>query len=125
MRLEPVAVIAALATASGISPDDVAVLFACIAGAYSSFSWRDKPIEPRSRMWRYGIACIIVGWAFTILVNALIMYFMPGFHMIRSVQAALGAFVSCIAPFIMEWLVKTIREGSWLQYIPFLRKRGE
>jgi hypothetical protein len=125
MRIDTLAVVTAFATAAGITGGDVAVLFSCMAGVYSSFSFRDPPMTPRSRMWKFGCASVFIGWAFTILVNAVIMYLLPGFKMLVSVQAALGGIVSFISPFLMEWIVKMVRTGDWIRYIPFIRNRGE
>lgn len=100
------------------------VVVACAAGAYSSFSFGDK-VEPRSRMYQLFIACIIMGCAMTGLTNALIGYWLPKLHVSSGGQAALGAFVSCLARFVIPAIIERI--GPLMDRIPFFRKtpKGE
>ena len=99
----------------------VNVWIACAAGAYSSFSF-GEPVEPRSKMLQLFVACIIMGAAWTALVNWGISFATDGStSIVGGAQAGLGAVISCLARFFIPEIIKRI--GPWLDKIPFLRKR--
>jgi hypothetical protein len=106
--------------AAGAS-DEVTVLIACIAGAYASFGFGD-PVEPRKRMYQVFVACVIMGWAFTTVTNAVIAATFDGFVMTRAVHAGVGAIVSCLTRFWLPSLIDNIKSGNWVKWIPFINK---
>lgn len=96
------------------------VLVACVAGAYSSFSFGER-VEPRSRMFQLFTACVIMGWAFTVVVNAAIFHWLDGFKLTDGAAAGMGAIVSCLTRFFIPALIERI--GPWMDKLPFLRKK--
>jgi hypothetical protein len=105
------------------------VLVACVAGAYSSFSFGDK-VEPRSYMFKLFVACVIMGAAFTGLVIGGIEFFVhlktthDTFRVSPGVQAGLGAFVSCITRFGLPPIIEIARTGAWMNWLPFVRRKN-
>lgn len=95
------------------------VVIACIAGAYSSFSFGDK-VEPRKRMYNLFLACVIMGGAWTAITNAVITHF-TDFELSNGVQAGIGAIISCLSRFFIPAMIERI--GPWLDKIPFLSKK--
>lgn len=99
------------------------VVIACIAGAYSSFSFGDK-VEPRSVMWKLFTACVLMGSAWTAVVNWILAWSMEA-ELVPGVQAGMGAIVSCLTRFIMPAIIENIR--PWIASIkfriPFLSKK--
>lgn len=98
------------------------VLVACAAGAYSSFSFGER-VEPRGRMFQLFTACVIMGCAFTAVVNAAISHWFDGFQLTDGVAAGVGAIVSCLTRFFIPALIERI--GPWMDRVPFLRKKSE
>ena len=97
------------------------VLFACAVGAYCSFSLGDK-IEPRSKMWSLFVMCLFLGAAFTALCNAVVEHVFK-MTMTDALQAGMGCIVSFLMRFFLPWLVKIVQDGTWVSWIPFLRKK--
>jgi hypothetical protein len=100
----------------------VNVLVACALGTYAAFGV--ESVQPRSRMWSLATASIIMGAAFTAIVDAGIRHWLhmemtPGLH------AGLGAAISFATRFALPWLADVFKKGKWLNWIPFLRKNGE
>ena len=100
------------------------VLVACFLGTYAAFSIGDK-ISPRRKMWGYGVACLIMGGAFTAIVGAVVQYLQPNLEMTAGLQAGMGAAVSFCTRFFLPWLADVIKEGKWLKWIPFVNSRGD
>lgn len=110
-----------LAAAFGWFPiDSIPLVLACIAGSYASFSFGDT-VEPRSKLFSMWLACVIMGCAFTVVLNAVIGYTFKGFGLTPGVQVAIGAIVSCMTRFFLPAVI--IRIGPWLDKIPFLKKK--
>lgn len=97
------------------------VLVACGIGTFCSFSWGD-PVTPRSKMWRLAVACLFMGAAVTAITNALIMHY-TDLQMTDGLQAGVGAVVSCLTRFLFTSVIDSLRDGSWRELIPFIRKR--
>lgn len=97
------------------------VLVACGIGTFCSFSW-GEPVAPRSKLWRLAIACLFMGAAVTAITNAIIKH-TTDLEMTDGLQAGVGAVVSCLTRFFFTWLVDALKDGRWLDYVPFLRKR--
>lgn len=93
----------------------------CVGGAYASFSWGD-PVEPRKKMAQLFVSCVIMGLAFTTVVNASIEFWFKGFELTLGVRAGMGAIVSCLTRFIMPKVIDSIKDGTWRNFIPFLKK---
>jgi hypothetical protein len=100
------------------------VLVACVAGAYSSFSFGDK-VEPRAYMFKLFVACVIMGAAFTGIGIAVIEHFLlkDGQSVAPGAQAGFGAFVSCITRFGLPPIIEIARTGAWMNWLPFVRGR--
>lgn len=98
----------------------VAIIVACAAGAYSSFAFGEK-IAPRSKMFQLWMACVFMGWAFSVVTTATVHYWFPKFDLAIEVRAGLSAIVSCLTRFIIPAVIERI--GPWLDRIPFLRKK--
>lgn len=98
------------------------VLVACAIGTFCSFSW-GEPVTPRRKMWQIGFACLFMGAAFTSITNEAIKHFTT-MQMTDGLQAGVGAVVSCLTRFLMTWLTEAVRTGSWLNYVPFIRKNN-
>ena len=103
-----------------ITPTLVAILISCAAGSYASFGFGDK-VEPRSRMFNLWFVCLIMGLAFTVIVNAVVSHFTK-IEMTTGLQAANGAIVSCLTRFWLPSLIDSIRSGEWKKWIPFLNR---
>jgi hypothetical protein len=99
------------------------VVVACVAGAYSSFSFGDK-VEPRGAMFRLFTACVILGCALTALVQAGIGHWM-GQTLKDGAQAGMGAIISCLTRFWVPSVIGFIKDGTWVDWIPFLRRNRE
>lgn len=97
------------------------VLFACGIGTFCSFSW-GEPVTPRSKMWKVAVACLFMGAAVTAIADALIRHYTT-MLMTDGLQAGVGAVVSCLTRFVFTGLIQAIKDGSWLAYVPFIRKR--
>lgn len=99
------------------------VVIACIAGAYSSFSFGDK-VEPRSKMWKLFIACVFMGAAWTGTVNFIISV-LTNWQLLPGAQAGMGAIISCLTRFVMPAIIENIK--PWIASIkfriPFLSKK--
>lgn len=94
----------------------------CVGGAYASFSWGD-PVEPRRKMANLFLSCVIMGLAFTVVVNwSIEFWFWFKAQLELGVRAAMGAIVSCLTRFIMPKVIDSIKDGSWKTIIPFLKK---
>jgi hypothetical protein len=98
------------------------VLVACAAGAYSSFSFGDK-VEPRGRMFRLFFACIFMGCALTALTQSAIAHWMK-LDLTDGAQAGMGAVIACLTRFWIPSLIGFIKDGTWVEWVPFLRKRS-
>lgn len=96
----------------------VNVLVACALGAYASFSFGDK-VEPRPYMFKLFTACIIMGAGFTAITEAVI-----GGGKTEGLLPAIGLVVSCLTRFWVPSIIEVIREKQWVNWIPFLNKRG-
>ena len=92
----------------------------CVGGAYASFSWGD-PVEPRKKMMNLFISCVIMGLAFTALVNFAVEFWLKA-ELTLGVRAGMGAVVSCLTRFIMPKVIEGIKDGTWRSFIPFLKK---
>lgn len=97
------------------------VLVACVAGAYSSFSFGDK-VEPRSYMFKLFFACVLMGAAFTGITIGVIEHFL-GASVAPGVHAGMGAFVACITRFALPPIIELVRSGRWIFWIPGLRDK--
>ena len=97
------------------------VLVACSAGAYSSFSFGDK-VEPRGRMFRLFFACVFMGCALTALTQAAISHWL-NLELTDGAQAGMGAVISCLTRFWIPSLIGFIKDGTWVEWVPFLRKK--
>ena len=109
---------------TSISPQALALLAMVIAsfgGAYASFSWGD-PVEPRSKMARLFVSCVIIGLSLTSLTNAAIEAF-TSFHLTLGSKTGLSAVVSCLTRFIMPKVIESIKDGTWRNVIPFIAKK--
>lgn len=119
--------IAVVTGASAFSPDFTVeyigvpfnVLIACALGAYSGFSFGDR-IESRGRMFQLFTACVIMGCAWTGVVNAAVIHF-TDWEPTRGALAGMGAVIACMSRFFIPELIKRI--GPWLDKIPFLSPR--
>ena len=98
------------------------VLVACSIGAFCSFSFSDK-IERRRDMFGMFIACVLMGAAFTSLVNAALAHWLA-LVMTDGLQAGTGAVVAFLTRFFLPWLVDVVKTGKWINWIPFI-KRGD
>lgn len=95
-------------------------LVACCAGAYCSFGFGEK-VEPRSKMYKLFVQSVIMGLAFTEVINWVIeMYFKVSIP--YGVQAGIGAIISCMVRFVIPAAIERI--GPWMDQIPFFRKKG-
>jgi hypothetical protein len=97
------------------------VLVACVAGAYSSFSFGDK-VEPRSYMFKLFVACVLMGAAFTGIVTGVIEHFLSE-SLTPGVQAGMGAFLSCITRFALPRVIDVARSGEWINWLPFVIRK--
>lgn len=101
------------------------VVIACIAGAYSSFSFGDK-VEPRSKMFKLFIACVFMGCAWTGLTN-FVLHAVMKWELVPGAQAGMGAIISCLTRFIMPAIIENIK--PWISSIklriPFLSKKEQ
>lgn len=98
----------------------VNVLVACAVGTFCSFSFGDK-VESRREMWGLFVACLLMGAAFTSLINAALVHWL-GMVMTDALHAGLGAVVSFITRFFLPWLVDVVKHGKWLSWLPFLQR---
>lgn len=103
-----------------ITPTSVAILISCAAGAYASFGFGEK-VEPRSRMFNLWFVCLIMGCAFTVVVNAS-LGFATKMEMTPGLQSGIGAIVSCLTRFWLPSVIDSIRSGEWKKWIPFLNR---
>lgn len=103
---------------------EMTTLVACTGGAYASFAFGD-PVEPRSRMAKVFVACIIMGWAFSVILNAIIGAMFEDVVLTSSFRAAVGAVMSCIMRFWLPSLIEKLKSGAWTAWIPFLNRKGE
>lgn len=99
----------------------VNVIVACAAGAYASFSFGEK-VEPRSRMFGLFLACLIMGAAFTALTQTAVEHF-TSMTIRDGALAGMGAVVSCLTRFFMPWLADTVKNGRWLDWLPFINRK--
>lgn len=99
------------------------VLVACVLGAWASLSFGDK-IESRGRAAQLFTAAIIMGAAFTAMANAALVHWL-GLAMTDGLQAGIGVAVSFVTPHFLPWLVDMVRNGKWLDLIPFLRRNKQ
>lgn len=95
---------------------------ACIGGAYASFTWGD-PVEPRSKMFRLFVSCVIMGIAFSLTATWLIQWQFETLSLTNGARAGIGCIVSCLTRFTMPKVVESIRDGSWKSIIPFVGRR--
>lgn len=100
----------------------VNVLFACFMGTLCSFSF-GEPVTPRPKMWRLGFTCLFMGAAFTGITNAVIKH-TTDMQMTDGLQACVGAVVSCLTRFFLTWLIDAVTKGTWIDYVPFIKKRN-
>lgn len=119
-------VVAKMAPVMSQIPDSVLVAI-CIfsgslGGAYASFSWGD-PVEPRSKMARLFVSCVVMGLAFTMVFNWAIQHWSP-FALTLGAKAGMAAIISCLTRFWMPIIIDSIRDGTWKDLIPFIRKKG-
>lgn len=98
----------------------VNVVFAALLGTYCGFVFSD-PITPRPRMWKVFFACVIMGCAFTAIVNAALDTF-TDLELRRGSQSGLGAVVSCLTRAFVPALMDVVRTWKWLEWIPLLRR---
>ena len=100
----------------------VAILLACIGGSYASFSW-GEPVEPRARMFRLFVSCVLMGLFWSLILNWIIGWWLPNTTLTISARAGIGGVVSCITRFVMPKIIDSIKDGSWKELIPFIGKR--
>lgn len=103
-----------------IALNRVIIAVACAAGAYSSFAFGER-IESRRIMFQLWLVCMIMGYAFSAVTNAVVKYFVPEFDMDIEVRAGIAAIVSCFTRFLIPALIERI--GPFLDKIPFLKKK--
>jgi len=107
----------------GITGVAANVLLACAIGAWCSFSFAER-VEPRSRLYGLFVACVFMGAAFTVVVNAALSHFV-GMVMTDPLQVALGTIVAFITRFLLPWVVEVIKTGKWVEWIPFIRSNKQ
>jgi hypothetical protein len=122
MKVEQAGALLLMWLAAAGASDEVTVLIACIAGAYASFGFVNEPVEPRKRMYQVFLSCVIMGWSFTTVLNAVIAWSMDGLVMTRAVHAGVGGIVSCLTRFWLPSLIDNIKKGNWIKWIPFVNK---
>lgn len=119
-------VVAKLAPSVASIPEPLMVagclFMASLGGAYASFSWGD-PVEPRSKMARLFVSCVVMGLAFTMVFNWAVQHWSP-FALTLGAKAGMSAIISCLTRFWMPILIDSIRDGTWKELIPFIRKKG-
>lgn len=98
----------------------VNVLIACALGAFCSFSFAEK-VDSRRQLWGLFVACMLMGAAFTAIVNAALVHWWE-LVMTDALHAGLGAAVSFVTRFFLPWLVDVVKHGKWLLWIPFLNR---
>jgi hypothetical protein len=98
------------------------VLFACSVGTACAFAWSDTVVEPRRKMWGLVVACIFMGAAFTGIANAALSHW-TDLKMTDGLQAGMGAAVAFATKSFLPWLAETIRDGKWLAWVPFTKKK--
>lgn len=100
----------------------IVIIVACAGGAYSSFAFGTR-IKSRSLMFQLWIACVFLGYAFSVVTNAAIHYWLPKFDLNVEVRASIGAIVSCIMRYLIPEVFKRI--GPFLDRIPFFKHNKE
>ena len=101
----------------------LAMFLASGGGTYASFAWAD-PIEPRKKMINLFVSCIIMGMAFTLILNSVIEWQLKGFGLTVGARAGISAVVSCLTRFVMPVMIEGIKDGSWKSLIPFLGRKS-
>lgn len=96
------------------------VLVACAIGAFCSLSFSDK-IESRKKMWAMFFTSMFMGAALTALVNAALLHWVK-LEMTDGLQAGIGAVVSFITIPFLSWLTDFVKNGKWLNLIPWRKK---
>ncbi len=98
----------------------VAMFVGCVGGAYASFSWGD-PVEPRSKVARLFLSCIIMGLSLTWITNAAIEAWLH-LSLATGTKVGMSSLISCLTRFIMPKLIDSIKDGSWKFIVPFIKK---
>lgn len=96
------------------------IIVACSIGAMCSFGY-GEPVNPRSKMFAAVATSVLMGAAFTAVVNAMLQHF-AGMAMLDGTSAAVGAIVSFIMRPFLPWAYDTILKGRWVRMIPFFRR---
>jgi hypothetical protein len=108
----------------GVMPEPfftlVAMFVGCVGGAYASFSW-GEPVEPRGRLVRLFISCIIMGLSLTAITNSMIEVWLH-VSLTTGVKVAMSSLISCLTRFIMPKFIASIQDGSWKTIIPFIKR---
>lgn len=96
------------------------VLVACAIGAFCSFSFSDK-VDTRRRMFGMFATCLLMGAAFTSLVNFSLVHWLH-IEITDGLQAGMGAVVSFVTRFFLPWIADVVKTGKWLSWLPFARR---